>query len=335
MNMLNSVSRLLLLLLSLTLVFPAMVHADPKAATKSKAASSQGSPKYFSQITKFDHLTGGKDPDSQYTAAHQTNDGGFITISLIRGGGTLITKTNAAGRQLWERNFGNKDVNLSSEETCYGRDVQQTHDGGFIATGQISENRVSKLWVVRLNREGKTLWEKRYSKMDMGDDFMGLHGNAIVQNPDGTYLIASGTTSCKFILLTKIDATGEMVWKRRFLDARIGVVAARSVWLVGRDSGYLMAYHIGKQNIDKHFGFRVIRLDDKGETVWSTDVSPRFGKESLQMLHSLIATADGGFAVFTNVAGSFLGNQFGTGRVAKFSQDGKPQWSSIPEVLEQ
>jgi hypothetical protein len=307
--------------------------AAQKSPGKTKPASSQGSSKYFSQITQIDRLMDHADPASHHRAAHQTSDGGFITISLIDGSLTLITKTTGAGRKLWERSFGSKDLNLSIEEGCFGTDVQQTPDGGYIATGQISENRISKLWVVRLNDEGKTVWEKRYGEMDMGNDYMGLHGNTIVQNTDGTCLIAVGTVSCKFILLMKINSMGEMVWKRRLLDARSGVAAERSVWIVGQDSGYLMAYHIGKFSIDKHSGFRVMRLDDKGDTIWSTDVTPRFGKESLQILHSLIATADGGFAVFTNVAESFLFSQFGAGRVAKFSRDGKPQWSSMPKFL--
>lgn len=319
----------LVLLLSLLVVKNPQLSAAQKSPGKTVPASKGGSG-LFSQVTVLDAS------DVKHEAARQTYDGGYITITSVDSTiGTVVTKFNTTGKKLWDRSFGFNWPVL----TVSGMDIQQTTDGGYLATGLLEENRSNRLWVLRLDPAGKTVWEKRLDKSETGDEYPDARGNALVLNSDGSFMIAAVDFNQDCIHLIKFSSTGEIIWKKRFphvglpqkqLHALTDLSRRRAVWLVAQDSGYLMAYHTKDPSSPKKSSFfRVMRLDGQGDPLWATDIVDQLGypKKAQPQLHSLISTSDGGLALLVNLS------TFGAGCVVKFNKEGKLEWRSRPEVL--
>lgn len=335
MNRALSISRCISILVCLAALSPATLLAENKSTGKSPKADSGNSSGRFSQMYAYDSKNSPR--AFRWESAHQTSDGGFIMISSEAGAGIVIAKTTVAGKRIWERAFGYMESNLSTREYGHGSEVQETADGGFLATGQLDKFQSENLWVVRLDREGNTLWEKRYDGIQLGakrPEEGGL-GSTMVQNPDGSFLIGVRLSGGDYCILVKFDPAGVILWKKQFSDAttiltlagsEIGRLANyRSIRLVRQGAGYLMAYNIREPTgMRKHVGIRLLRINENGDSTWSADMTTQAAniiKPMLNpMLNALTTTADGGFVVF--------GSQSGKGRafVAKFSPDGNNQW---------
>lgn len=283
------------------------VSATLQAAPKSKPGTSAG---VFSE--KFTKGEKNSDFRLQAETAQQTSDGGYISIlNDYSYAGVIIIKTNGKGKKSWERVFGFKtDSNGQRLEVRYGDDIQQTSDGGYLATGRVNDF----LWVLRLNSEGKTVWEKKF-------DGKGWR-NRIAQNQDGSFLITAvyantvGMGIEGNILLLKFAPDGAILLQRQFEN----VSRNGSVRLLPQDDGYLMAYDRTPPGA-KHTGFRMMRLDAAGTPLWSKDVTDQMGIKTKPVIHALAATADGGYVVM----GAVGKKRF----VAKYDHDGKRQWDSV------
>ena len=91
----------------------------------------------------------------------QTSDGGFIIVGLEgihseRSENILLIKTNSFGDTLWTYSY---DGGGQNDE---GHSVIQTSDGGYIFTGFTIPyfNAGARMWLVRTNSIGDTLWTK-------------------------------------------------------------------------------------------------------------------------------------------------------------------------------
>ncbi len=96
----------------------------------------------------------GEMDDDYGWSVQQTSDGGYVvageTDSIVSGGiaGWLLN-TDASGNQLWHRTFGG-----AGDGWCYS--VQQTSDGGYVATGGTTAPGVSDsdLWLLKTDADG-------------------------------------------------------------------------------------------------------------------------------------------------------------------------------------
>src|SRR5262249_15770194 len=75
-----------------------------------------------------------------------------------------VAKINLSGDNLWEKSLGGSGYEGAES-------IQQTFDGGFIVAGFSSSsdgdvhktaNGINNYWVVRLNSNGDTLWERSF-----------------------------------------------------------------------------------------------------------------------------------------------------------------------------
>ncbi len=140
---------------------------------------------------------------------HQTSDGGYI-IGTIRDSVLRLIKTDTAGNMQWERVFPGKGVGG-------GDAVQQTQDGGYIATGigrsSNPESNRADVYLLKTDASGNFQWKKTYGGPDLDN------GRWVTQTSDGGYLVAGITngTGAEYSgdgYLVRTDSAGNLIWAK-------------------------------------------------------------------------------------------------------------------------
>jgi len=118
----------------------------------------------------------------------QTRAGGFVMVGRTdiedNGSDIWMALTDDKGNVVWTRSYG-----MAGFEA--GHSVQQTDDGGFILTGvteSVAEE-CQKLWLLRTNEFGDTLWTRRYLAGDWSE------GRCVLQTDDGGFLVVGTVES--------------------------------------------------------------------------------------------------------------------------------------------
>lgn len=143
----------------------------------------------------------GNDTDSKGYCVRQTKDGGYI-ISGVSPQGLWLLKTNANGDTLWTKTYSYPSGGGA------GFSVQLTQDSGYIVSG-VTETftavnlyaGTAKLWLLKMNEQGDTVWSRTYS----GDDW--AVGRCVQQTADSGYVVL-GYASGIGIYLLKTDSLG-------------------------------------------------------------------------------------------------------------------------------
>jgi hypothetical protein len=165
----------------------------------------------------------------------QTSDGGAVVVGDTKSKtGTdhdvFVAKLDARGNEVWEKNYGGPRCD-------YGAAVLQTGDGGYLVAGGTESFGADmyKVYLVKLDALGREIWQQTYG--DGGPEV----GYALLQAPDGGYVIAGDTESLNSGLssfcLIRVDNQGRLVWERMYGDSRDS-----SAWsLLQTGDGYLIA----------------------------------------------------------------------------------------------
>lgn len=190
-----------------------------------------------------------------------TLDGGYIIVGHYEqsspDSNMHMIKTDKNGAYVWDKNLcQDKNIHQEWEEeiVCpynYVRDVIQLQDSSFVMTGV-----GNGAWLLKTDPNGNIEWIRSYEQEASG-------GYAIVQMPDGGFLIASGKyvdQNQKDGMLIKTDSDGNLQWSRFFggdkddsfmaMEQRPNgeiIVMGRTesfdtgiyLWLLGIDSGVL------------------------------------------------------------------------------------------------
>ncbi len=112
-------------------------------------------------------------------------------------------KLDSSGKKVWEKTYGGKRLDIAY-------DVKETEDGGFVVAGKNRSAGSGKndLWVFKLDKSGKMLWEKTYGGADMDE------GRTVALRENGGFLVAGFTKSKGAgnadLWVLKLDGSGEI-----------------------------------------------------------------------------------------------------------------------------
>lgn len=231
---------------------------------------------------------GGRD-DLGY-CVRQVSDGGFIFVGSTRSFSVdpgyedvYLVRTDVNGGTAWAKTYGGVDDDI-------GLSVQQTGDEGFIISGwtRPDSGSYAKLYLIRTNSTGDTLWTKTYGK-----DSLSIAGSSVKVTGDGGFVIA-GTAqktdgSNSDVILVRTDSNGDTLWTKTFGGAEYDW--GNSIDITD-DKGFIIAGRTKSSGAGKE-DFYLIRTDSIGDTLWTKT----YGGAEADFGFSAQQTSDGGFIV--------------------------------------
>ena len=211
------------------------------------------------------------------------------------------------GLTLFTKNFGG---NLWD----YGNSVQQTIDGGYIITGEISssENGSSDIWLIKTDSEGQEQWNQTFDGNDRD------YGKSVKQTVDGGYIIIGSTGSDYYYdaWLIKTDPKGTEEWNQTFGgdNKNYGNSVQQTI-----DGGYIITGEISSSG-NGSSDVLLIKTDQQGQEKWIQT----FGGSDYDIGNSIEQTYDGGY-IITGSTRSY-GNGSSDVLLIKTDQQGQEEW---------
>lgn len=232
-------------------------------------------------------------PGNQQEArfVQQTNDGGYIIAGVYNffnnNSGIYLIKTDFAGNPQWTKTYS--DINSHA----LANSVQQTYDGGYIVGGEASFT--YPIWgvcgyLLKVDANGTLEFSKSIGTYNGS----GL-GCVAKQTIDSGYIVTGPFNASRFnsmiasndiIYLTKFDASGGIVWSKKF---GTGYKEANSVEQT-TDGGYIIAGRTGTNGVGY---ILIIKTDINGVIVWAKT----YGSQGYAQANSIQQTTDGGYIV--------------------------------------
>jgi hypothetical protein len=259
---------------------------------------------------------GGGSDDYAFSVV-ETSDGGYALAGYTGsfGAGDLdfwLLKTDSDGVMQWNRTYGGKNT-----DTAYS--VIETSDGGYALAGHTYSFGAgapfeADAWLVKTDSAGNIQWNRTYG----GPNHEYI--SSIIETADGGYALAGHTYSFgagdRDMWLVKVDATGVVQWSKTYGGRSEDFACS----VVETADGYALAgatASLGMGDDD----FWLVKTDVNGNMQWNR----AYGGTNCDICHSLIETADGGYAL----AGQTF--SFGAGDsdfwVVKTDSTGNMQWN--------
>jgi hypothetical protein len=178
---------------------------------------------------------GGPNDDGAF-AIVQTGDDGYAlagnSYSFSGGNNTDIwlIKTDASGKELWNRTFG-------GAKDDFGYSIIKTGDGGYALAGITNSSGagLEDAWLIKTDSSGNTLWDKTYGA-NLDDE-----AYYVLQTQNGGYAIA-GATLCYGAgfwdaWLIKTDSAGKTLWSQTYG----GVSDDQTISMIMKPDGFVLA----------------------------------------------------------------------------------------------
>jgi hypothetical protein len=266
---------------------------------------------------------GGRREDVSAARPLVTPDGGYMftgtTNSFSDSGdsdGWLI-KTGVGGAVEWSRLYGQpgKGTSLTS--------VKPLSSGGYVLLGTstaVSGYSRDDWWVLRLDAEGRILWQKVYGgreKRDTPTDIIPADGGGFLCiGETKSFAPGSGYSNAWIV---KLDSSGSIEWQKSFGSK--GYNRARSATLVP-NTGYALAGFITRGEQFDRRGW-ITLLDFGGEVLWQK----LYGLPGNAQFNTITLMADGSFLA----AGSRTaeGSEISEGFLLRLNADGTPRWQRL------
>ena len=239
---------------------------------------------------------GGADSDFAWSV-QQTLDSGYIVTGFTESSGAgyqdvWILKLNPDGTTAWQKTYGGAGYDRS-------REIQQTADGGYIVAGytQTSVTAPSDVWILKLNADGTTAWQKAYGNADVHD-----YAQSIQQASDGGYIVAGYTRSLTVreeAWVIKLNADGTIAWQKSYGGTGTDII--NSIRQTS-DGNYIMVGTTGSFGAGATDVW-ILKLHTDGTIAWEKV----YGGSTYNSGKSIQQTADGGYVVAGDT------RRFGTG----------------------
>ncbi|MGL4599333.1 MAG: T9SS type A sorting domain-containing protein [Bacteroidia bacterium] len=256
--------------------------------------------------------------ESTGTFSLKTADGGFLLAGTTGASNTYgqgritLTKTDANGNTVWDKNYGGNVAEYVSA-------VLENPDGSFTLVGTTfsgNSQPYGDALMMKVSSTGTILWTKVYfgSQAEYANNIIRLaNGDYIFCGITRTY---TGTGDDTYVVRT--DSLGNPLWGSIISEA--GNNDAMSMVLA--DDGNLMVF--GSANVGLYLMF-LSKLDiATGNTIWAKKYSNSIGSSFGRSIHK---TADGGYFLAGWCDGS--NNSFQNFYLVKTDSAGNPIWSHV------
>jgi hypothetical protein len=187
-------------------------------------------------------------------------------------------KTDYSGDIIWQTSLGGDGVNK-----LFGGCVVS---GGFVVYGStysVGSGDVSRAWMVKLDADGATIWERTFGEADAA-----LRSGVYAQ--DGTYVAAgyidSGEGNYDFYLLD-VTPAGNLLWNRTYGGAE----SEKAYSLTNVIDGYVLVGEV--ESPTSSTDAWVLKVNSAGQVQWSKIV----GGAQADSPAFVTASRDGGFLV--------------------------------------
>ncbi|MEO0211994.1 MAG: hypothetical protein ABIN66_09120 [candidate division WOR-3 bacterium] len=178
----------------------------------------------------------------------QTTDNGFAIVGWTGALGPqpcslLVVKLDASGGLVWARSFRFPGAPPLRD---MGYSITKTSDGGLAIAGKTwitYDGGLTYYWdllVFKLDATGGLLWARR-----LGEPGLDESGYSLIQTSDGGLVVGGNLDSSAVksnFLLVKLDASGTLLWSRRFSGGYTAMTAGSIVETM--DGGLAIGGHV-------------------------------------------------------------------------------------------
>lgn len=268
---------------------------------------------------------GGSDVD-EVESVLQTSDGGYLLAGEHgnpAGEQNTATGPRSTGWVIKTDRKGNVEWTTKPDETSYShlRDATQTRDGGYALAGWVQEHDDLRGWVVKLNRTGRPIIDKRYDSTNDNPAAVEEQFWAVTETGHGGLVFAGEDSDGAWILGT--TPAGKKQWEtvlKHPHGAAHDVVetADGHVLLTGRLFGRDEETEFTMTDDRNPSDLYLTLLDEEGNEQWTKAYDGGANEQG----QAVVRTADEGFAA----VGGSLGPSDDVFLV-KTEHDGAAQWS--------
>ena len=290
--------------------------------------------------------------DDTVRSVISTTDGGYAVLGFTNSTDGDLQDKDLNVNDYWILKFDrfsdlqwSKTIGGSKDDR--GQDLVQTADGGYALVGYAmsddgdgSNNEgFHDNWIVRLNSQGDIMWEKSFGFA--GHD----HSYEVIVTSDGGLFFsgfldvtASGGAGNDGLFNhgvgefwgTKIDANGELLWRRYFG----GSSNDRSYSVTETNTGDLVLVGASESedfdisNPKGSYDMWVVKVSASGDFIWEKS----YGGSGIDHAYGVVSTSDGGVLIAgdTNSNDQDVSRSFGgtDAWLIKLDQDGELEWES-------
>jgi len=192
-----------------------------------------------------------------------------------------VIKVAADGHEEWKRYY---DEPRMFDSWAHG--VSQTRDSGYILCGDARDYVSSNLRLVRLTRDGDTVWTRLYHGP------VGPLLTAVREMTDGGFLtvgeVFDTLNDRDALYMMRTTSHGDTVWTRQLTPA--GAASQATAMCTTGDGGFAVVGQIDWGDSARAW---LVKTDSEGDTTW-TAVLPGSGREAGAAVEQ---TQDGGYVI--------------------------------------